>query len=261
MTALFGALSLRIDYLRADYLSTDYLRGASAINMMRTGGSHEGGLVGTNEEVDSAKVFQLLSSYYTGARTELVQRMVIRESTLTLFLGASAGLFSFATGGGPDRYWVLFIVPFLSLGTAAISLQHTASIRAIGRYLATEFQAEVAKVLTPAPIHWDVSRTRVAGLRTTSTMRAVAATLLIVIPGGGAPAMAVLVIPRQTASYAAAAAGAVAVLLALILLIRSYSGQPWATAEPQAPAPDQAAVATPADEAVIVAQRSGADSE
>lgn len=126
----------------------------------------------------------LLTAYYNAVRSEILQRQTIRESTLTLFLGASATLAGVALTGEDERRWLLFFVPMLGLGASCVYLQHTTATRALWTYLATDFQAEVARAMAPdaAPRHWDVSAAR-SGLAKSAAIRAAASTLLIVVPG------------------------------------------------------------------------------
>jgi hypothetical protein len=126
----------------------------------------------------------LLTAYYNATRAEVLQRQMIRESTLTLFLGASATLAAVAFTGEGARRWLLFFVPLLGLGASCVHLQHTTATRALWHYLAGEFQREVEWTFAPesAPIQWDISTAR-QGLSSAATMRAAGAATLIVIPG------------------------------------------------------------------------------
>jgi len=175
----------------------------------------------------------LVATYFTAARAELLQRMVLREGALTLFLGATAALFSFATNDTGGRRWALFLIPFLGLGTASINLQHTTTIRSISRYLATEFQNEVARLTTRAPIHWDASRSRLVGLGATSRWRASASLLLIVGPEIAATWLAYRGVGPGTSAVVALALSVLAVALSLMLVIRGFSARPWPEPEPE----------------------------
>jgi hypothetical protein len=126
----------------------------------------------------------LLTAYYNAVRAEILQRQMIRESTLTLFLGASATLAGVAFTGEGSRRWLLFFVPLLGLGASCVYLQHTTATRALWRYLADDFKRETTRILAPdpSPIHWDISSAR-EGLASAATMRAAASGMLIVTPG------------------------------------------------------------------------------
>ncbi|MBQ1031353.1 hypothetical protein KBX26_15270 [Micromonospora sp. C97] len=126
----------------------------------------------------------LLTAFYNATRSEILQRQTIRESTLTLFLGASATLAGVSLTGTDARRWLLFFIPILGLGASCVYIQHTTATRALWTYLATEFQEEVSRVMAPeqALRHWDVSHAR-AGLAKSAAVRAAASTVLIVVPG------------------------------------------------------------------------------
>jgi len=102
---------------------------------------------------DSARV------YYTSARTELIERIKLRDGVLVLYLAAVGALFGIAVGGGVEKQKLLLLLPFLAFGAAVIISQHTSVIGALASYCVTEL-APFLRGLAPsedAP-QWDDSR-------------------------------------------------------------------------------------------------------
>jgi len=171
--------------------------------------------------------FGLLVAYYNAVRAEILQRQMIRESTLTLFLGASATLVGFALTGNTERSWLLFFVPLLGLGASSVYLQHTTATRALWLYLTTEFQDEVRRVTAPEPppMQWDMSKARV-GLAAAAAMRALASGTLIVVPGMLTAILGLLFVPSSVSSVLGFAASLIAVLGSALMVIYGYARRP-----------------------------------
>ncbi len=171
--------------------------------------------------------FSLLIAYYNNVRSEILQRQMIRESTLTLFLGASATLAGFALTGKDDRIWLLYLVPLLGLGASSVYLQHTTATRALWLYLVTDFQDEVGRVTAPEPppIQWDMSKAR-SGLAAAAAMRAMASGTLIVIPGLAAAILGLLFTPAGPGSIVIFSIAILAALGAGLMVIYGYARRP-----------------------------------
>jgi hypothetical protein len=180
----------------------------------------------------------LLTAYYNAVRSEIIQRQMIRESTLTLFLGASATLAAVALTGTGSRRWLLFFVPILGLGASCVYIQHTTAMRALWRYLATEFQEAVVAAVAPeaAPVHWDISSAR-TGLRTSAAMRATASMLLIVVPGLIAAIVGLISFKFTTGTIAAFVGTILAVIISEYLVIYGFIRRPsWhSSSQPHEP--------------------------
>jgi hypothetical protein len=187
----------------------------------------------------------LLTSYYNAVRSEIIQRLVIRESTLTLFLGASATLAGVALTGTGERRWLLFFIPILGFGASCVYIQHTTAMRALWRYLATEFQQAAVAAVAPdaAPIHWDISLTR-AGLRTSSAMRATASMLLIVVPGLVAAIVGLISLKTSAGAIVAFVGSVLAVITSAYLVIYGFVRRPSWHVLPQANGPNEADLET-----------------
>ncbi|MFG1954321.1 hypothetical protein [Micromonospora sp. NPDC048830] len=169
----------------------------------------------------------LLTAYYSAVRSEILQRQTIRESTLTLFLGAAATLAGVALTGSDQRRWLLFFVPVLGLGASCVYLQHTTATRALWNYLASEFQDEITHAMTPdkAPRHWDVSSAR-AGLATSAAIRAAASTLLIVMPGMLAAIAGLISLDAQLGAIVAFIGSLLAVGMSAFLVAYGFQRRP-----------------------------------
>jgi hypothetical protein len=183
----------------------------------------------------------LLTSYYNAARSELIQRQVIRESALTLFLGASATLAGVALTGTGDRRWLLFFIPIVGFGASCVYIQHTTAIRALGKYLAIEFQEAAVAAVAPdtAPIHWDISQAR-AGLRASAGLRTTASMLLIVVPGLVAAIVGLISLKASAGVIAAFVWSVLAVVASAYLVIYGLIARPSWHVLPQANGPNEA---------------------
>lgn len=127
-------------------------------------------------QADTARIF------YTSARTELVERMRLRDNTLVFYLAAVGAIFGVALGPAknPD---LLMLLPFLSLGAGIVISQHFALMGSLAAYCALEI-GPFLRDLSPAEDapQWDDS----AGLREFQRaaihMRSVSHVVLIVLP-------------------------------------------------------------------------------
>ena len=169
----------------------------------------------------------LLTSCYNAARAEIIQRQTIRETTRTLFLGASATLAGVALTGTGERRWLLFFIPILGFGASCVYIQHTTAMNALWRYLATEFQEAATAAISPntAPIHWDISLAR-TGLTASAAMRATASMLLIVVPGLVAAIVGLISLKANTGAIVSFVWSVLAVSASAYLVIYGFVRRP-----------------------------------
>ncbi|MBA3916352.1 MAG: hypothetical protein H0X25_21410 [Acidobacteriales bacterium] len=136
---------------------------------------------GSNANNDVSSTF--IIAYYNAARADMMQRLILRESMLTVFLVAVAALTSVAFSGGTSQRYAFFAIPILGFGVAASYVHHVAAVRALWTYLTTEYQQDVETLLgrLPLPRHFDISASHPE--MASSRMIRLAGTLaLIVVP-------------------------------------------------------------------------------
>jgi hypothetical protein len=138
-----------------------------------------------DEVVPAAKAvpIELLLTYYSSARSELLQRIVQRDASLALFIGGTAAIYGVAIHDLQRSYALLYLIPLLGLGASCIHSQHTRVIGAIGNYLTNEFEDSL-KTVTGAsqlPIQWDNSLSLLE-LRGTVAYRFLANIVLLILP-------------------------------------------------------------------------------
>lgn len=122
-------------------------------------------------------------AYYNAARADMMQRLILRESMLTVFLVSVAALTSVAFSGGTNQRYAFFAIPVLGFGVAASYVHHVAAVRALWTYLTTEYQQDVNACIgksTP-PRHFDISASH-PEMASSRTMRLIGTVALIVIP-------------------------------------------------------------------------------
>jgi hypothetical protein len=118
--------------------------------------------------------------HYTSARTELIQRIHLRDNVLLVYLGAVGTVFGLAFGTS-IRSEVLLVVPFFSLGASVILSQHNIAIGSIGAFLVHEIEPFLKQLGEYAP-QWDNSVTFHEYSSRGVWLRTIGHTLLIVIP-------------------------------------------------------------------------------
>lgn len=86
----------------------------------------------------------LAVQYHSSGRSEIARRVGYRDTTLFLFLTASATLFSLSLNANYQS--VLYVIPFLGLGASQVYSQHSLVIGALGRYLGYELNSWVRRI-------------------------------------------------------------------------------------------------------------------
>jgi hypothetical protein len=76
--------------------------------------------------------------YHKALRTEIIERLKMRDNALLAYLGASGALLGYGMKEGKFVNSLLIILPFLALGAAAIIIQHQDQIIGIYEYLTLE---------------------------------------------------------------------------------------------------------------------------
>lgn len=117
---------------------------------------------------------------YESARTELIQRLQLRDNVLLAFLGAIGAIFglAFGTSANPE---ILLIVPYLALGATVLVVQHNNVIGMIGQFLTNEITPLLKEIDEYAP-QWDNSPTSIRYLAKSIWFRTLGHFLLIIIP-------------------------------------------------------------------------------
>lgn len=117
---------------------------------------------------------------YMAVRTEIMQRMQLRDYVLLVFLGFTGVIFGVAFGS-EDKFKVLFSLPFLSLGAAVLIAQHNLMAAVLGKFLAEEL-GPIFKVLNENAPQWDHSATFKEFAFTAAIHRYIGHTLIIFVP-------------------------------------------------------------------------------
>jgi len=105
------------------------------------------------------RTLDLITAYNSAARSEISQRVGIRTTIISLFLGA-AGVIAGVAFVGPesvsqDRSPILFLIPLLGLGATFEFLQHDQVINALGRYVAIELHPLARTILIDRGVESD----------------------------------------------------------------------------------------------------------
>jgi hypothetical protein len=143
---------------------------------------------GSEARQETASTF--IVAYYNAARADMTQRLILRESMLTVFLVAVTALTSVAFSGGSTQRYAFFAIPVLGFGVAASYVHHVTAVRALWTYLTTlwtylttEYQQDVKTCLgnQPTPRHFDVSAAH-PEMASSRTMRLIGTVALIIVP-------------------------------------------------------------------------------
>jgi len=125
---------------------------------------------------------ELMKTFYDSARTELIERIQLRDNALLLYLGAMGALFG-ATLSALIASEVLLVSPFIALGAAIIICQHNAVIGALASYCATEIQAYLDEIMpNEGPTQWENSASLKEYHQRSTDLRSIGHAILIVIP-------------------------------------------------------------------------------
>ena len=123
---------------------------------------------------------EIATSHYESARTELIERIQLRDTVMLAYLGAIGTLFGVALATSVSRD-VLLIVPFLTVGAALIVSQHNSVIGSIGSFLVNEYEPFIKTIGQYAP-QWDSSKALHDYSLTSVWFRAAGHFVLIIIP-------------------------------------------------------------------------------
>ena len=125
--------------------------------------------------------------YHLTARTELIQRIQLRDYVLLVFLAAVGTLFgiAFRTSAEPE---ILLVVPYLTLGAAVIISQHQEVIGSLGSFMSNELHPFLDSIDDAAP-EWDTSKALKKHLTTAIWMRTLGHLILLIIPSLAALAL------------------------------------------------------------------------
>lgn len=130
---------------------------------------------------------KLLADFYNSARSELIERIRLRDQVLLAYLGAVGALFAFAFGKD-GRTDVLLVMPYLALGAALFVQQHNDVIGSLSHYC----KVEIGPYLGDAPPHWDASDALGEYLSSAVRLRTWGNVAVVLIPSVGS-----LVLTRQ----------------------------------------------------------------
>ncbi len=95
-------------------------------------------------------------TFYESARTELIQRIQLRDNALVLFLGAISAIFGFSGKFGNNDFGFFLIIPYLAFGAATIVEHHNSMIGLLGLFLSVELGEYFKEIKENAP-QWDTS--------------------------------------------------------------------------------------------------------
>ncbi len=125
--------------------------------------------------------------HHLTARSELIQRIQLRDHVLVLFLVAVGTLFgiAFGTSAKPE---ILLVVPYLTLGAAVVISQHQEIIGSLGSFLHNELHPFLETIDEVAP-EWDTSQSLKEYLTTAIWMRTLGHSILLVVPSLAALAL------------------------------------------------------------------------
>lgn len=159
--------------------------------------------------------------YHATARSEIIQRLQLRDNVLLVFLGATGALFGIALGTNANPE-ILLVVPYLTLGATLIISQHHEVIGSLGLFLREELHPALEKMGDAAP-EWDTSDALREYHSQAIWMRILAHTILLIIPPLGSLAInwhhrVVSAFPQGLAWWL----GALFAGLSVVVLVRSH---------------------------------------
>jgi hypothetical protein len=136
-----------------------------------------------SSDADNHVSSTFIIAYYNAARADMMQRLILRESMLTVFLVSVAALTSVAFSGGTNQRYAFFAIPILGFGVSASYVHHVAAVRALWTYLTTEYQQDVIACMgkSALPRHFDISSSH-PEMASSRTMRLIGTVALIVVP-------------------------------------------------------------------------------
>jgi hypothetical protein len=169
------------------------------------------------------EVLLMASQFHASARSELVQRVVLRDTMLFLYLAGTASLFSVSVNA--SFRVILYFVPLLGLGATYTFCQHNTVIGALGRYLGVELHDWLRKQLPEAnvPAQWDCSKSLLY-MKGHGYIRPVlfAGLTLLVLPQVAAVAVAAATTKATGLTVVAFNVGVLCVLASIVALLSAY---------------------------------------
>jgi len=117
---------------------------------------------------------------YGAVRSEILQRMQLRDYVLLVFLGFTGAIFGIALGTS-NKIEILLSLPYLSLGAAILVSQHNMMAAILGEFLACELESVFKQQGENAP-QWDNSSTFENIAKTAARFRFFGHTLIIFVP-------------------------------------------------------------------------------
>lgn len=125
--------------------------------------------------------------YHAAARSEIIQRIQLRDNVLLVFLGAAGALFGIALGSDVKPE-ILLVVPYLTFGATLIISQHHEVIGSLGLYLRKELHPIFEEAGDTAP-DWDSSDALRDCHSQAMWMRTLAHIILLIAPPVGSLAI------------------------------------------------------------------------
>lgn len=123
-------------------------------------------------------------AYYNSARTELIERIRLRDQIFVFYLAGVVAIFGLALGA-PNRTDILLFVPFIGLGGSIIISQHFAVIGALAAYCVLEVGPFLRSDRSAEdPPQWDASEALSSYHDAAIAMRTWGHVLLILLPSG-----------------------------------------------------------------------------
>jgi hypothetical protein len=185
-----------------------------------------------SEQRPPVDMIPMATQFHTSARSEIVQRVVLRDTILFLYLAGAASLFSVSVNR--DFRAVLYLVPLLGLGASHMFSQHNNVIGALGRYLSVELHAWFASEFPdrPLPAQWDRSRSLLS-MPGGGFIRPIffAGLTLLVLPQAAATSIAFTTTHRSALSFVGASFGLLCVTLSITVIVSTFRTRVQETAE------------------------------
>ena len=99
----------------------------------------------------------LTLAFYSAARAEAVQRIVMRENIILAWMTLSSALVGLWVTNDKFRIGVAEVLPVVSLAFAMLAYRHTMVMGMLGTYLTRDLRDALRQRQESAPRHWDSS--------------------------------------------------------------------------------------------------------
>jgi hypothetical protein len=101
-------------------------------------------------------------AFYNAARSEIVQRLSMRDTTVLAWITTVGVLLGWAikdASGNDMKDWLMVLIPVMSLAFTFSIYRHTMIIDSLGRYIGRELHRFLGQEVAPSlvPYHWDNS--------------------------------------------------------------------------------------------------------